>query len=260
MRSAVKSLLDKIPVPLAIWIESAKRRVAPAAGYRRICSIMSHLGNPEQVLAGPFKGMKYVGQAIGSAYLPKVLGSYEHELHAIVERTLSAGHDRMIDFGAAEGYYAVGYAWRQRSLKVITFDIDRRGRYLQAQMAHRNGVADRVEIRGAGDAASLNAAIEGASNPLLICDCEGYEDALLRPDLAPHLARTTVLVEMHDHLVPGVSQRVTQRFSATHDVTSVNTAARAPASFFEKLTPEDAAVISEGRPADQQWLYLTPRR
>src|SRR3546814_3995983 len=39
------------------------------------------------VQAGPFAGMKYVAGAAGSLYSPKILGSYEQELHPYI-RTL----------------------------------------------------------------------------------------------------------------------------------------------------------------------------
>lgn len=36
------------------------------------------------VLTGPFSGMQYIDRAHGSAYLPKLLGSYEHELNSLL--------------------------------------------------------------------------------------------------------------------------------------------------------------------------------
>lgn len=259
MRNFTKRLLEALPVPLAMWIESTKRSIAPAAGYKRIRSVMRHLGEPKTILAGPFKDMRYVGEAVGSAFLPKVVGTYEHELHDVIADYLRGDYDLLVDFGAAEGYYAVGFAWKMPKLRVITFDISKRARWLQGDMARRNGVRDRIDIRGEGDPASLNATLEGSRKPLIICDCEGYEDALLKPDLAPNLRRATLLVEMHDHDSPGVTERVKARFAPTHDVREIPSADHPPTALLSRVAAEHHDAFTEGRPSRQVWLVLTPR-
>jgi hypothetical protein len=40
------------------------------------------------VLDGPFSGMRYVKRAHGSVLLPKLLGTYETEVHSIVLKTI----------------------------------------------------------------------------------------------------------------------------------------------------------------------------
>lgn len=259
MRALVKRIVEALPVPLAIRIEAAKRAIAPAPGYRRIRDIMGLLGNPDAVLEGPFKGMKYVDEAFGSAYLPKVIGSYEHELHPLIDEYLRTDFDRFVDFGAAEGYYAIGFALKMPNLKVVTFDISKRARWLQSDLAKRNGVRDRLDIRAEGDPASLNAALEGARKPLVVCDCEGYEDALLRPDLAPNLARSTLLVEMHDHDCPGVTERVKSRFAATHTLREIATVDKPPLELLQRVASEHHDAFTEGRKFPQVWLALEPR-
>ena len=42
-----------------------------------------------RILAGPFAGMHYVGDYAGSLLPPKLLGTYERELHAIVDRLIA---------------------------------------------------------------------------------------------------------------------------------------------------------------------------
>lgn len=38
-----------------------------------------------EVVAGPFTGMKYPGKSVGSAYCPKLLGTYELELAEVID-------------------------------------------------------------------------------------------------------------------------------------------------------------------------------
>src|SRR5437016_2600251 len=64
------------------------------------------------VQSGPFAGMLYVNQAVGSAHVPKLLGSYEAELHEIMRSVLTENYATIVDVGCAEGYYAIGLALR----------------------------------------------------------------------------------------------------------------------------------------------------
>src|SRR5947207_8629242 len=74
------------------------------------------------IQAGPFAGMRYVAPATGRTILPKLLGSYETELHSIVEQVIAADHRVVINIGCAEGYYAVGLALRLPNSRVYAFD------------------------------------------------------------------------------------------------------------------------------------------
>ena len=137
-------------------------RVAPqAAGTwqevrhrRHIRRFEQELGLPEliqafmeqhgrRVLSGPFVGMDYVQQATGSALMPKLLGSYEAELHETLEKIAATEYAAIIDIGCAEGYYAIGLAMRLPNAQVYAFDIDPEARELCTAMARLNGVEER---------------------------------------------------------------------------------------------------------------------
>ena len=56
------------------------------------------------VANGPFKGMRYAAaQSVGSALLPKLLGSYESELHGALEEMFVRKYTTVVDIGCAEG-------------------------------------------------------------------------------------------------------------------------------------------------------------
>jgi len=63
----------------------------------------SELGTPRYVMSRPFKGMRYIDRATGSAFLPKVAGTYESEIQDLVTSLVSTSHDLLVDVGAAEG-------------------------------------------------------------------------------------------------------------------------------------------------------------
>jgi hypothetical protein len=257
--------VNSLPSPLrfAAFIASRgmARQVVPR--YRRSANIYATVGGSDlKIHAGPFRGVKYISCATGSTTLPKLLGTYELELHDAVEKFCSIQPDVIVDIGSAEGYYAVGMAVRLPQAKVICYDIDPYARYLLHRLAARNGVTDRVMQKEACDPRELETVLSPARKPVLIIDVDGPEDQLLRPDQTPSLARTWIIVELHDFLNAGVSQRIRERFESTHEIVVVNsldrTVADLPAGV--ELSAQDAIeAMNEARPAAQQWFVMTPK-
>src|SRR6202008_1532945 len=103
------------------------------------------------------------------------------------------GLDDIIDVGCAEGYYAVGLARLAPQATVHAFDIDEAARTACAELARRNGVAERVRIGGAFPPEGFEAF--AGRRVLVMVDAEGAELDVLRPDLAPSLAGMSLIVE-----------------------------------------------------------------
>lgn len=98
-------------------------------------------------------------------------------------RLYTTATTRSSTLGAAEGYYAVGLALKSPASTVYAFEIDHRARRLCRKMARANAVSNLV-VDSACDATRL-ASIP--SRTFIVCDCEGAELEILRPDLAPPL-------------------------------------------------------------------------
>lgn len=248
---------------LRIARHGPRRRPRPGAGpdRRALEAVLAAHGGPV-VAAGPFAGMRYLrGTSWGDDLVPKLLGSYEAELHGEIERLVARGYRRVVNVGGAEGYYAVGLARRLPGAEVVVFDVDPRARHLCRRLARRNGVSGRVRIAVSCTAAELGALVSGPT--LVVMDCEGCEAGLLRPDLAPGLAGADLVVELHDFLAPGVTEAVTGRFAATHDLVLVATAGRRPGDYPALAALGDAerrAALDEHRPAAMRWAVLRARR
>ncbi len=188
------------------------------------------------VQSGPFEGMRYVPEMLGPekvfqhAVLPKILGCYETELHAILMRELRRSNYRqLVNIGCSEGYYAVGLALRLPGAHIFAFDVDPDARQLCERMALLNGVADRVTIDGECTTERLESLATGGT--LVICDCEGCEAGLLRPDLVPGLTHCDLIVELHDCVDPTISRVVPARFAPTHEITLLSEVARDPSAY-----------------------------
>src|ERR1041384_6716299 len=121
------------------------RRLLPAerslalAPLREI--VIAHTGL--RVSGGPFAGAKISQHSTGSELLPKLLGTYELELHGVIEEFIAANYNALINVGCSEGFYAVGFAvrWKERAATVLAFDSNPAALEITREVAADNGVA-----------------------------------------------------------------------------------------------------------------------
>lgn len=218
-------------------------------------TFLSHHG--AHILSGPFAGMDYLTEASEGALMPRLLGTYEAELHPHLEAFCDEGVDCVIDVGCAEGYYAVGMARILPDATVHAYDIDPRARAACAALATRNGVADRV-ILGETFAPTDFEPFAGRS-VLVIMDVEGAESELLRPDISPALAGMRLIVETHG---PRITETLQQRFAATHEVTRVDLGPKTadlPAWLSALGHLDQLLAVWEWRRGPTPWLVMKPR-
>lgn len=219
----------------------------------------------QRVFSGPFAGMRYI-HARGSGFHPVMLGTYEKELHPVLERELALERDLMVDVGAGEGYYAVGFARFGRVARVVAFEENPQVREVLAETTRLNQVSARIELRGRCEPADLQAALARAERPLVKCDVEGYETTLLDPQAVPALRRSAILVETHDFIRPGITAELTRRFDLTHAIERIDTRERLPHEFpfrtwYVRAMPRryQTYAMFEYRPAPMSWLVMAPR-
>lgn len=260
--SLARRLSSLLPGRLAFEANRLRRRIAPSPRQRRDLALLEAMGHPQAIMQGPFKGMKYVPVVAAVDLVTDLLGIYELELRESVERLVAHRPDLVVDVGTASGYYAVGMALRVPAARVVGFDINSYARAVTRRVAALNGVNRRVEVRGACTPPELESLLASARRPVVISDCEGYEDVLLDPAKVPALRTVPMLVELHDMFVPGVSQRLRERFEPTHDIRAIQPRLRTkddlPPSV--KFTEEQAAkVLGTKRNEDSFWYELTPR-
>jgi hypothetical protein len=214
----------------------------------------------EAVLGGPFKGMRYVPEAFSPNSVARLLGSYEEELHGAIESAISRRPAVVVDVGCAEGYYAVGLASRLSGAIVFAYDTETAKQDLCKAMATANEVSDRVKVGGAVTPELLSELpLVGA---LVFSDCEGYEAELLDPTRCPNLLAADIVVELHEHLTPGVTDLVCSRFAATHQCELIHTRRHNPEKYpalnwLSKADRQRAA--DDARGIRMAWAVLTRR-
>jgi hypothetical protein len=215
---------------------------------------------------GPFKNLKYPDLfSYGSTIFPKILGSYEYELHDVIERICAKSYTEIINIGSAEGYYAVGMALRMPSAKIITFDIEDKANDFCRNMAKLNNVSERIEINEKCTAKTL-ADFHFSGRGLIICDCEGFEKQLFDQTNLQNLSTCDLLIETHDFIDITITSFLEKLFSQTHHIEVIESvddiikAKKYPFKELEHLTlVERKQLLSEYRPSTMEWYYLVPK-
>jgi precorrin-6B methylase 2 len=221
---------------------------------------------PELVVAnGPFRGLRYPRAQSFRTLLPKLLGTYEAELHPVIAEVLQRDYSTVVDIGCAEGYYAIGLGRALTKARVYAFDTDTRARESCGAMAALNGIAERVVLGGTCDPQALRA-LDLGRKALIFVDCEGYERALFTPELAAFLAPHDLIIEAHDFIDINISADLKRIFDATHQIRcikSIDDIEKAHTYDLPELKPyrlaERHLILAERRPTIMEWLYLTSK-
>ena len=216
------------------------------------------LSFPYVVQDGPFRGMKYKCDSIWSSQYPKLIGSYEFELQEIIRYLLQKKFDTMINVGAAEGYYAVGWALACENSKIIAVDPLVAAQRELSSMAKQNNINDRIIIRTWVSTARLSSWIKGKT--LILMDCEGSEIGYLNHEQCKKLISTDVLVEIHDFYDhPNIGKQLVKRFIPTHRINFIYQEKRNH-SDFPTISEYDwntqNYLLDEQRPNSVYWIYF----
>ncbi|HEY1719834.1 MAG TPA: hypothetical protein VGG27_01215 [Magnetospirillaceae bacterium] len=216
------------------------------------------------VAHGPFAGTKLPARSSWGEgeVTPKILGCYEEELHPAVEKAIARNPTRIVNVGCAEGYYANGLGRRLPSAQVLAFDIDPKAQAVCRTMADENGVGDRMTVDGECSPERLRAIAADGTRSLIVMDCEGAELDLLDAPTASALIRCDLIIECHDFASKGTTQKLIDRFKATHSIEVIEEGARNPGKYPELrgLNSIDRwLALCEFRPSHMNWLACWSR-
>ena len=226
---------------------------------------LAHRIAPDQKIAGgPFSGMTYPVRNLGtSMILPKLLGTYEEELHPIIAVILQQPYSDVIDIGCGEGYYAIGLARGIAGTHVHAFDVDPAALSATRSLATLNGVSERVTVTEGCSALQLRQ-LKTGPRLLVVSDCEGAELDLLHPRQLPDSASIDLLIECHEcRQDTSISDELRRRFEDSHQAQVVTSRKRDPLQYPQLVdwtSGEREMALSESRPPEMRWLSLTQRQ
>ena len=257
MSSLRGSIKRKFPqLVQAVWLG---RLVKNQIKYPVVATVLDW---PGKIAGGPFKGMRFPRSG-GSSHYYEVLGVYEQCLAPLVEDIIRRQPKVIIDVGASWGYYALGFAYRCPTTKVIAYEMDASRADILRKFRWLNGLMERVEIQGECTVQRLREDLAQAPGALIFMDVEGAEDILLRPDHLAELRDAEIVVELHEMFAPGIGNRLKERFAATHILTIIP---QTPSRQLERLdAPANRllrfywnSMTNEHRAEDMAWMHLVP--
>jgi hypothetical protein len=239
------------------------RHLRPAAQVRAL--VLRNL--PQHTVAsGMFMGVPYTQLTRQhSTYMCRLLGTYELEVREAIDDLSVRPIDKVINVGAAEGYYVAGMARRLPNARIDAYEMQSHD--LLTDTIAINQLQARVTLYGKCDRTMLNRSLESARTPLVIMDVEGAERDLLDPAACPRLQNAFILVELHEFLDAPIRDVIWDRFQTTHTIREFSARPRTmedfPASLRDvtKLIPQSylLALIREPRPDGMRWHYMIPR-
>lgn len=259
-----RQLINKTIRRLPIGIRSVLRWIA--LPRQTAVGSLVRRASRGRIIAGPFAGMTlHRSRYTPHYYLGFILGSHELEIRSAIEQIVAHRYRTILNVGAADGYYAVGLALRLPSTRIVAFEENTRIHPLLARSADVNGVRAQIDIRGRCDLDNFRQELEDAEGDVLVLtDIEGGEFEVLDPDAIPGLRCADILVESHDAVVPGCTDALIARFSATHHIQRYHARERLLSDFpsgflpsLARLAPQAVvAGMDERRSGIQEWLYL----
>ena len=212
---------------------------------------------------GVFRGLQYPkNESFGSVLFAKLLGSYEKELENILSEILTESYKIVVDIGCAEGYYAIGFALKMPSVQIYCFDTSEHARLLCNEMAQANNVEERVKVDSICTKKLLTK-ILSKGRSLIFSDCEGYEKEIFSKDMFEVFLDHDMLIETHDFKDIEISLNIRKFFEKSHNITvisSVDDIKKAQTYAYNEINGyslgERYELLSEGRPAIMEWLFL----
>ena len=218
------------------------------------------------IQSGPFKGMQYIEEAYSSGICPKLVGTYEKEIQPWIHEVLEIPFDAIIDIGSAEGYYSVGFALFGKSIKVVSYELSSEARILQLQLAKKNEVEHKIELKHRCENDDLNGDLKKYIRNFILCDVEGYEHALLDMQKLPLLKFSTMVIECHNHVWEEMESSLAKRFGSTHLIQSIRAELNGNpddypyTNLIYSILPRKYKnfPILDQRAPETTWLYLKP--
>ncbi len=217
------------------------------------------------VQSGPFSGMRMIDLSTrGDGDIsPKLLGTYEAELHPAFELFAGRRYDAIVDVGCAEGYYSVGAALRFPGVPVLAYDIEPGALEVLAKLAALNGCSEQIVPGDFCDPVALREVVTRYPRSLVIADCEGYEKTLFSdPVTNATLAGADLIIECHDLWDAEITPSIRAALADTHDIEVVMACGRNPNAFdfLADLSDWDRwRAVWERRGSRMHWLICEGR-
>ena len=228
----------------------------------------------DKVMSGPFKGMKLLKKSSWDKKIyefnpdlsSKIVGCYEQEVQSkIVELQKINKKKYFINFGAGEGYFALGVLHSGSFEQSIAFEITDESRNIMIENSKINKLDNRLSIKYAANSSFLKDILDSGKkldDIFILSDIEGAEFEIFNDDNLSKLINCNLIIEFHRHPIDEENKKFREKLNKYFKVSLLSTSNRSfsDISLLKELNDDDRWLIaSENRPYLMNWFVCTPK-
>ncbi len=228
----------------------------------------------DKVMSGPFKGMKLLKKSSWDKKIyefnpdlsSKIVGCYEQEVQSkIVELQKINKKKYFINFGAGEGYFALGVLYSGFFEQSIAFEITDESRNIMIENSKINKLDNRLSIKYSANSSFLKDILDSGKkldDIFILSDIEGAEFEIFNDDNLSKLINCNLIIEFHRHPIDEENKKFREKLNKYFKVSLLSTSNRSfsDISLLKELNDDDRWLIaSENRPYLMNWFVCTPK-
>ena len=228
----------------------------------------------DKVMSGPFKGMKLLKKSSWDKKIyefnpdlsSKIVGCYEQEVQSkIVELQKINKKKYFINFGAGEGYFALGVLYSGFFEQSIAFEITDESRNIMIENSKINKLDNRLSIKYAANSSFLKDILDSGKkldDIFILSDIEGAEFEIFNDDNLSKLINCNLIIEFHRHPIDEENKKFREKLNKYFKVSLLSTSNRSFSDIplLKELNDDDRWLIaSENSPYLMNWFVCTPK-
>jgi len=227
-----------------------------------------------KVISGLFRGMKLVKKSnwdkkvykFNTDLSSKIVGCYEKEVQDKIEEFQKKNKKKyFVNFGAGEGYFALGVLQSGLFEKSLAFEISDLSRDIMVENSKLNNFQDRLLIKNNADKnflKDLDSSFKEISDIFLLVDIEGQEFNIFNDENLRVIQNCNLIIEFHKLHDDKINQEFIAKIKKYFNVEILTTSNRdfSMISLLRDLNDDDRWLIaSENRPYRMSWLACSPK-
>ena len=227
-----------------------------------------------KVISGLFRGMKLVKKSnwdkkvykFNTDLSSKIVGCYEKEVQDKIEEFQKKNKKKyFVNFGAGEGYFALGVLQSGLFEKSLAFEISDLSRDIMVENSKLNNFQDRLLIKNNADKnflKDLDSSFKEISDIFLLVDIEGQEFNIFNDENLRVIQNCNLIIEFHKLHNDKINQEFIAKIKKYFNVEILTTSNRdfSMISLLRDLNDDDRWLIaSENRPYRMSWLACSPK-
>ena len=227
-----------------------------------------------KVISGLFQGMKLVKKSnwdkkiykFNTDLSSKIVGCYEQEIqNKIAELQKKNKKKYFVNFGAGEGYFALGVLHSRLFEKSLAFEISELSRNIMIENSKLNNLQDKLLIKKDANKNFLkdfDSNFKEISDIFLLVDIEGDEFSIFDDENLQVIQNCNLIIEFHRLHDDKKNQEFIAKIKKYFNVETLTTSNRdfSKISLLRDLNDDDRWLIaSENRPYKMSWLACSPK-